>query len=96
MSGDGIILLLSSFWALSVVCWNLKIVLKIITFRRMNLPSYSGKKETPTQLDPVDRDILAVDQQNRCLPLHLMTKEDPSFETLSILRLFIELSKDCG
>jgi hypothetical protein len=31
---------------------------KIITFRRMNLPSFSGKEgETPILLDPVDRAI---------------------------------------
>jgi hypothetical protein len=60
--GDGLLLLLYLFWNLSVSVFlrSLKILkpYKITTFRRMNLPSSSGKRgETPILLDPVDRSV---------------------------------------
>jgi hypothetical protein len=46
---------------------------KITAFRRIDLPSSSGKKgETPVLLDSVDRGISGP---------QVRTKEDPSFET---------------
>jgi hypothetical protein len=84
------ILLLSLFRTLSISCFLSLINLFAlkITFRRMDLPSSSGKKgETPVLLDPVDRAIPDLSRsiyriQQKMSPFsYLKTKKDPSFET---------------
>jgi hypothetical protein len=87
--GDGLTLglLLSLLLTLKIVCFLKNIIklisLKITTFRRMDLPSSSGKKRGDSCSVGSGRPsyCLFVDQWNRCLPSFL-----PEDERRSLLR----------
>jgi hypothetical protein len=82
-SGGGLMLLASLIWTSSIFCFRKVLKRKIIfKFRKIGLPSSSGKTEgkAVVLLDPVDRDIpdLWITGRSR---FYLKMKEDLFFET---------------